>query len=72
MTRGGPERFRVFDRFRRAVRGSSDCLRIATLGAVGSWFLRLPGMRPRAPKRNVILGLIYLYAALLLLSIGSV
>jgi hypothetical protein len=29
-------------------------------------------MRPRAPKRNVILGLIYLYALLVLVSVGSV
>jgi hypothetical protein len=29
-------------------------------------------MRPRAPKRNVVLGLLYLYGLLVLSSIGSV
>jgi hypothetical protein len=37
---------------------------------VGSLFVWLPGMRPRAPKRNVIVALVYLYAVAILASAG--
>jgi hypothetical protein len=72
MTLGGVELSRVLRRFRRAVSKSSRDWWLAPFTTTGSWLLRLPGMRPRAPKRNVVLGLIYLYVLLILVSIGSV
>jgi len=72
MTLGGVELSRVLRRFRRAVSEPSKNWWLVPFVATGSWLLRLPGMRPRAPKRNVILGLIYLYVLLILASVGSV
>ncbi|AZH24903.1 hypothetical protein [Haloplanus aerogenes] len=72
MTLGSVELSRVVRRFRRAVRDPSEYRWLHPLLATSAWLLKLPGMRPRAPKRNVILGLIYLYGLLVLLSIGSV
>lgn len=45
---------------RSSVRPSSDS---AVLSTVRPYVLRIPGIRPCAPKRNVIVGFIYLYAA---------
>jgi hypothetical protein len=39
---------------------------------LGFWLVRVPGMRPRAPKRNVIVSLVYLYALVILVSAGSI
>jgi hypothetical protein len=60
---------RLFRRFRRAVRRSS---RLTTLSIVWSWWLRLPGMRPQAPKRNVIVGLVYVYVGSILTAVALV
>jgi hypothetical protein len=72
MTLGGVELLRVVRRFRRAVRNQSNRRWLAPVVVTGSWLLRRSGMRPHAPKRNVILGLIYLYVLLVLGSIGPV
>jgi hypothetical protein len=72
MTPGSVELSRVLRRFRRAVREPSKHRWLVPFVATGSWFLKLPGMRPRAPKRNVILGLLYLYVLLILVSLASV
>jgi hypothetical protein len=72
MTLGELALSRVVSRFRRAVAESSTYLPIAPLGTVGSWLVRLPGMRPHAPKRNVIIGLVYLYLGSVLTAIGTV
>jgi hypothetical protein len=72
MTLGGVELLRAVRRFRRAISNQSTRRWLGPLVVTGSWLLRLSGMRPRAPKRNVILGLMYLYALLVLVSIGSV
>jgi hypothetical protein len=74
MTLGEFELSRVVDGFSRAVRGSTSLLSAAPVpvAAVGAWCVRLPGMRPHAPKRNVIVGLVYLYAAAILTAIGTV
>jgi hypothetical protein len=72
MTFGGVELLRAVRRFRRAISNQSNRRWLGPLVDAGSWLLRLSGMRPRAPKRNVILGLIYLYALLILASVGSV
>jgi len=72
MTFGDFELSRIVRRCRRVVRDQSDHRLLLLLTATGAWLLKLPGMRPRAPKRNVILGLIYLYALLVLISVGSV
>jgi len=69
MTLGSVQLSRVVRRCRRAVR---EQWWLPPLIATGAWLLKLPGMRPRAPKRNVILGLLYLYGVLVLVSIGSV
>ncbi|WP_251344256.1 hypothetical protein [Haloplanus halophilus] len=72
MTVGKFDLPRAISRFVRAVRGSPTSLWTVALVAVGFWFVRLPGMRPRAPKRNVIVCLVYLYALVVLLSAGSI
>jgi hypothetical protein len=72
MTPGEFELSRVTDGFLRAVRGSTDLLPVTFIGTIGAWCVRLPGMRRRAPKRNVIVGLIYLYAAAILIAAGTV
>ena len=72
MTLDGVELSRVLRRFRRAVREPSKNRWLVPFVTTRAWLLRLPGMRPCAPKRNVILGLIYLYALLILVSVGSV
>jgi hypothetical protein len=72
MTLGEFELSRLVDRFVRAVRGSTGLLSAAPLAPIGSWCLRLPGMRRRAPKRNVIVGLVYLYAGAILIAAGTV
>ncbi|GAB6862182.1 hypothetical protein JCM17092_22710 [Haloplanus litoreus] len=63
---------RAVCRFVRALRGSSKPLWTIPLVAAGFWFVRLPGMRPRAPKRNVIVCLVYLYAVVVLASAGPI
>jgi|GEM_PF-3448249 len=72
MTFGGIEPLRLVRRFRRVVADLSSHRWFVPFAVTGSCLLRLPGLRPRAPKRNVVLGLIYLYALLILVSIGSV
>jgi hypothetical protein len=72
MTLGVVELLRAARRFRRAISNRSTRRWLAPLVDTGSWLLRLSGMRPRAPKRNVSLGLIYLYALLVLVSVGSI
>jgi len=72
MTLGVVELLRAARRFRRAISNQSTCRWFGPFVDTGSWLLRLFGMRPRAPKRNVILGLMYLYALLVLVSVGSV
>ncbi|WP_049935668.1 hypothetical protein [Haloplanus natans] len=72
MTPSGVELSRVVRRFRRAVSDPSEHRWLRPVVATGSWLLRLPGMRPHAPKRNVILGLLYLYGLLVLASVGAV
>jgi hypothetical protein len=39
---------------------------------LGVCILKLPGMRSRAPKRNVIVSLVYLYALLVLVATGLI
>jgi len=72
MTRGEFELRRVAGRCRRLIGKPAKHRLLAPLLTTGSWLLKLPGLRPRAPKRNVILGLTYLYALLVLASVGSV
>ncbi len=69
MTPEELELSRVRDRIRGTVLGSFSRLPFATLG---SWCVRLPGMHPHAPKRNAIVGMIYLYGVSVLLSVISV
>jgi hypothetical protein len=72
MTRGEFELTRVVRNFCRVVRDPPDHRWLGPLVTAGAWLLRRSGMRPCAPKRNVLLGLIYLYALLVLVSVGSV
>jgi hypothetical protein len=72
MTVGKFDLPRRVSRLVRVIRGSSRPLWTVPLVAAGFWFVRLPGMRPRAPKRNVIVCLVYLYAVVVLASAGSV
>jgi hypothetical protein len=51
------------------VRRSPGSRAIAT---VGSWCLWLPGMRPRAPKRNVIVGLVYVYVGSIVTAVAVI
>jgi hypothetical protein len=72
MTLGGVELIRVVRRFRRVIREPSSSRLFGPVFVTGSWLVRLPGMRSHAPKRNVILALVYLYVLLILVSVGSV
>jgi hypothetical protein len=72
MTPSGVELSRVVSRFRRAISEPSEHRWLRPVVATGTWILQLPGMRPHAPKRNVLLGLLYLYGLLVLASVGSV
>ncbi|GAB3319686.1 hypothetical protein EI982_08030 [Haloplanus rallus] len=72
MASGGRELSRVVNRFVGALRGSSRPLWTMPAAALGFWIVRVPGMRPRAPKRNVLVSLVYLYALVVLVSIGVI
>ncbi|RCU46367.1 hypothetical protein DU504_03005 [Haloplanus salinus] len=72
MTLDVVELFRAACRFRRAISNQSTRRWVGPFVGTGSWLLRRSGMRSHAPKRNVILALIYLYAVLVLVSVGSV
>jgi hypothetical protein len=72
MTLGEFDPWSVVGQIERIIGDSSKRLRTTSIAVVGGWFVKLPGMRPRAPKRNVIVCLVYLYAVVVLASAGPI